>query len=84
MVRLKEPYANSVQLMLISQMANANNDVDIVQKDATYANYVQWCISKHAQSQPLILTDGPSKRAVCKFCPTYATYTTHANNTNCF
>ena len=25
MVRLKEPYANSVQLMLISQRANANN-----------------------------------------------------------
>ena len=40
MARLKEPYANSVQIMLISQRANTNNDVDIVQKDATYANYV--------------------------------------------
>ena len=43
MVRLKELYANSVQLMLISQRASANNtnDVEIVQKGATYANHVQ-------------------------------------------
>ena len=43
MVRLKELYANSVQLMLISQRANANNvyDVEILQRGATYANHVQ-------------------------------------------
>ena len=43
MARLKELYANSVQLMLISQRANANNVnyVEIVQKSATYANHVQ-------------------------------------------
>ena len=43
MVRLKELYANSVQLMLIAQRVNANNtnDVEILQRGATYANHVQ-------------------------------------------
>ena len=43
MVRLKELYANSVQLMLIYQRANENNVnyMEIVQKGATHANHDQ-------------------------------------------